>query len=148
MCTVLLRLDPAAAWPLLLLAVRDEYLGRPWDRPGRHWPALGGRLVGGRDSVSGGTWLAVDPAAPAVAAVLNGDRLPVPAAGARPTRGGCRWPYSRGHSILPGCCRTSRGGPGTTGSTCCTRRPPARGSGRGTAPTWSSGSCRRATTWW
>ncbi|GAA1774533.1 NRDE family protein [Luedemannella helvata] len=85
MCTVLLRLDPAAPWPLLVLAVRDEYLGRPWDVPGRHWPALGGRLIGGRDRVSGGTWLAVDPQAPAVAAVLNGERLPM--TGTRPTRG-------------------------------------------------------------
>src|SRR3954464_10049375 len=67
-CTVLLRIDPAGAWPLLLLAVRDEYLGRAWDAPGRHWPDRD-RLVGGRDRVSGGTWLAVDPQEPAVAAV-------------------------------------------------------------------------------
>jgi hypothetical protein len=84
---VLLRIDPAGDWPLLLLAVRDEYLGRPWDAPGPHWPDRG-RLVGGRDRVSGGTWLAVDPQVPAVAAVLNGERLPVPVVGARPSRGG------------------------------------------------------------
>jgi hypothetical protein len=87
-CTVLLRLDPTAAWPVLLAAVRDEFLGRPWDVPGRHWPAVAGRLIGGRDRLSGGTWLAVDPATSAMAAVLNGERLPVPVEGVRPTRGG------------------------------------------------------------
>jgi hypothetical protein len=85
MCTVLLRYAPGARWPVLLAAVRDEFVGRAWDPPAAHW---GGRLLGGRDRVAGGTWLAVDPAAPALAAVLNGTRLPPPAAGERPSRGG------------------------------------------------------------
>jgi hypothetical protein len=42
--------------------------------------------VGGRDRTAGGTWLAVDTTRPAVAAVLNGVRLPP--APARPSRGG------------------------------------------------------------
>jgi hypothetical protein len=84
MCTVLLRFAPGGAWPLLLAAVRDEFVDRSWDPPGRHW---GDGLVGGRDRTAGGTWLAVDPAAPAVAAVLNGVRRPPPEAGTRPTRG-------------------------------------------------------------
>jgi hypothetical protein len=84
MCTVLLRFAPGEAWPLLLAAVRDEFVDRSWDPPGRHW---GDGLVGGRDHAAGGTWLAVDPSAPAVAAVLNGVRLPPPAEGLRPTRG-------------------------------------------------------------
>jgi hypothetical protein len=83
-CTVLLRFTPGTRWPLVLAAVRDEFLDRPWDRPGAHW---GDRLVGGRDSTAGGTWLAVRPDPPAVAALLNGVRLPVPATGVRPTRG-------------------------------------------------------------
>jgi hypothetical protein len=83
-CTVLLRFSPGAPWPLLVGAVRDEFVNREWDPPGRHWA---GRIVGGRDRVAGGTWLAVDPDAPAVAALLNGVRLPLPADGARPSRG-------------------------------------------------------------
>jgi hypothetical protein len=82
MCTVLLRFDPAATWPVLLAAVRDEYLARPWEPPAEHWP---GRW-GGRDSTGGGTWLAVDPAGPAVTALLNGFP-PLPPLGDRPTRG-------------------------------------------------------------
>jgi hypothetical protein len=85
MCTVLLRFRPDAAWPLLVAAVRDEFLERPWDPPGRHW---GPDLVGGRDRTAGGTWLAVRPERPAVAALLNGVRLPAPASGTRPSRGG------------------------------------------------------------
>jgi uncharacterized protein with NRDE domain len=81
MCTVLLRFAPGTAIPLVLGAVRDEFVERAWDPPAAHW---GGRLLGGRDRTAGGTWLAVDPDRPAVAAVLNGVRLPV---GTRPSRG-------------------------------------------------------------
>lgn len=84
MCTVLLRLEPGAAWPLLVAAVRDEFVGRPWRPPATHWP--GTPYVGGIDLIGGGTWLAVDPTAPAFAALLNGPPLP-PAARVRPTRG-------------------------------------------------------------
>jgi uncharacterized protein with NRDE domain len=90
-CTVLLRLAPDQPWPLLLAAVRDEFLERAWDPPGRHWPASAADLIGGRDRTGHGTWLAVRPGPapdkPAVAALLNGRRLPPPAHGARPTRG-------------------------------------------------------------
>ncbi|MGI5245713.1 NRDE family protein [Dactylosporangium sp. CA-139066] len=82
MCTVLLRFDPDATWPVLIAAVRDEYLARPWEPPAEHWP---GRF-GGRDSTAGGTWLAVDPARPSVTALLNGFP-PLPPVGDRPTRG-------------------------------------------------------------
>ena len=85
MCTVLLRFAPGTAQPLLFGAVRDEFVDRAWDPPATHW---GGRLLGGRDRSAGGTWLAVDPDRPAVAAVLNGTRLPLPADGVRPSRGG------------------------------------------------------------
>ncbi|HLL65961.1 MAG TPA: NRDE family protein [Micromonosporaceae bacterium] len=86
MCTVLLRFAPGTRWPLLLAAVRDEFVGRPWDPPAAHWPDT--RYVGGRDRVSGGTWLAVRPGGPpAVAALLNGVRLPPPANGVRHSRG-------------------------------------------------------------
>ncbi len=84
MCTVLLRFAPGTAWPLWLGAVRDEFVDRAWDPPAAHW---GDRLLGGRDRTAGGTWLAVDPDRPAVAAVLNGVRRPPPESGVRPTRG-------------------------------------------------------------
>ncbi len=84
MCTVLLRFAPGSAHPLLLGAVRDEFVERAWDPPAAYW---GDRLLGGRDRTAGGTWLAVDPAGPAVAAVLNGVRRPTPEDGTRPSRG-------------------------------------------------------------
>jgi uncharacterized protein with NRDE domain len=85
MCTVLIRFAPGRPSPLLFGAVRDEFVDRAWDPPAAHW---GGRLLGGRDRIAGGTWLAVDPDGPAVAAILNGVRRPPPPAGrARPSRG-------------------------------------------------------------
>jgi hypothetical protein len=85
MCTVMIRFRPSSPWPLLVAAVRDEFLERPWDPPAAHWPAHPS-IVGGHDRTAGGTWLAVDPSGPAVAAVLNGVRLPVTQD--RPSRGG------------------------------------------------------------
>jgi len=70
MCTVVLSLEPGERVPLLLLGVRDELTGRPWRPPARHWP--GSPLIGGLDEQAGGTWLAVDPGVPRVAALLNG----------------------------------------------------------------------------
>ncbi len=84
MCTVLVRWRPTAPWPVLLAAVRDEFLARPWDPPAGYWPDQP-RVLGGRDRLSGGTWLAVDPEAGTVAAILNGPPLP---AAQRPSRGG------------------------------------------------------------
>ncbi len=71
---------------MVLGAVRDEFVERPWDPPARHWPAWPD-LVGGRDHVGGGTWLAVDPARRAVSALLNAGRREDDGAGPRPTRG-------------------------------------------------------------
>jgi hypothetical protein len=70
MCTVVLSLAPANPVPLLLLGIRDEFTGRPWLRPARHWP--GSPLIGGRDEQAGGTWLAVHPDVPRVGCILNG----------------------------------------------------------------------------
>jgi uncharacterized protein with NRDE domain len=56
--------------PLRLLGVRDELASRPWRPPGRNWP--GSPLIGGIDELAGGTWLAVHPAVPRVACLLNG----------------------------------------------------------------------------
>jgi hypothetical protein len=68
-CTVVLSLAPAERMPLLLLGFRDEFTGRPWQPPARHWP--GSPLIGGRDDQAGGTWLAVHPGVPRVACILN-----------------------------------------------------------------------------
>lgn len=90
MCTVLIRVDPTAPWPVVLGAIRDEFVDRAWDPPGRHWTGPWATFVGGRDRTAGGTWLAVDPspARPAVAALLNGPPIePLPDGAVRPTRG-------------------------------------------------------------
>jgi hypothetical protein len=69
-CTVVVSLAPEDKVPLLLLGVRDEFTGRPWQPPARHWP--GSPLIGGRDEQAGGTWLAVHPDLPRVSCILNG----------------------------------------------------------------------------
>jgi hypothetical protein len=86
-CTVLLRLRSGGPWPVLLAAVRDEFVDRAWDWPAAHWDGRWSGVVGGRDRTAGGTWLAVDPERRAVAALLNGPTLGPPAQGQRPTRG-------------------------------------------------------------
>ncbi len=57
--------------PTLLVGVRDELVDRSWRPPARHWPDYPA-LLGGRDLLAGGTWLAVDPERGRVACVLNG----------------------------------------------------------------------------
>ncbi|MFI2608173.1 NRDE family protein [Kitasatospora sp. NPDC018619] len=85
MCTAFVSIEPAAAVPVLLLSVRDEYLGRAWLPPDHHWPDRPD-LLGGLDLAAGGTWLAVDPARRTAACLLNGFGPPAPA-DARRTRG-------------------------------------------------------------
>ena len=79
MCTVVLSIDPNLQWPVVIAANRDEMLDRAWDAPGAHWPAYEG-VVGGRDRLAGGTWLAVNRHG-VVAAVLNRLGTLGPAAG-------------------------------------------------------------------
>jgi len=69
-CTVVVSLAPTEPMPLLVLGFRDEFTGRPWQPPARHWP--GSVLIGGRDEEAGGTWLAVHPDLSRVGCVLNG----------------------------------------------------------------------------
>jgi hypothetical protein len=69
-CTVVVSLEPGERVPLRLLGVRDELTSRPWRPPARHWQ--GSPLIGGIDEQAGGTWLAVHPAIPRVACLLNG----------------------------------------------------------------------------
>jgi hypothetical protein len=76
MCTVVVSLAPEDPVPLLLLGVRDEFTGRPWQRPARHWSGSDtpgwAPLIGGLDEQAGGTWLAVYPERSRVGCVLNG----------------------------------------------------------------------------
>jgi len=73
MCTVVLSLQPEAPVPLLLLGIRDEFTGRPWQPPARHWAAAQwAPLIGGLDEQAGGTWLAVHPEQSRVGCILNG----------------------------------------------------------------------------
>ena len=71
MCTVIVGFDPDATTPLVVAALRDEIRSRPWEGPAHHWPERP-TLIGGRDRLAGGTWLAVDPTGPRTAALLNG----------------------------------------------------------------------------
>jgi uncharacterized protein with NRDE domain len=85
MCSVITLLRPNANWPLLLAANRDEALDRPWKPPDHHWAAQPD-VVGGLDTLAGGTWLAVNEATGVVAAVLNRTGSLGPAPG-KATRG-------------------------------------------------------------
>ncbi len=86
MCLAFLRYDPTDAWPVLLASIRDEDLARSAVGPARWWPELHPTLLGGRDAQAGGTWLAVDPDRPALAAVFTPPAPPTTAANRR-TRG-------------------------------------------------------------
>lgn len=79
MCTVVVRWSPAG--PVLLLALRDELVGREFDDPGEWWPEQPG-VVGGRDRLAGGTWCATDVRTGTTALVLNRPQRRVAAPGA------------------------------------------------------------------
>jgi uncharacterized protein with NRDE domain len=65
MCTILLRLAPGAAEPVVVGANRDEFRARPADDP----LAIAPGVFAGRDREAGGTWLAVSRAG--LAAITN-----------------------------------------------------------------------------
>jgi hypothetical protein len=77
MCTAIIGLGPDGT--VLLAGVRDEFTQRAWQPPGYRWPDQPS-LIGGRDELAGGTWLALAPAAPRVACILNGRGQAAPAA--------------------------------------------------------------------
>ena len=71
---------------MLIGANRDEMVARSWEGPAEFWP----ELIGGRDRLGGGTWMALNRHG-VMAAVLNrhgslGGRRPASAAG-----GSCRY---------------------------------------------------------
>jgi len=75
MCSIILRLAPEGVF---IAANRDEMGNRPWEPPAEYWPGI----CGGRDTLAGGTWLAVNRAGVA-AAVLNREGTLGPAPGKR-----------------------------------------------------------------
>ncbi|UOE21996.1 NRDE family protein [Thermobifida halotolerans] len=102
MCTAIVGFDPSSPVPLLVAALRDEMTDRPFEGPDRHWPRWP-RLIGGRDALAGGTWLAAAPpeaGTPRVAAVLNGRLDSLTAPGRRPVFD---------TTVPPGVARRSRG---------------------------------------
>lgn len=78
MCTVVVSIDPSAEIPLIVVGVRDEFTDRPWVPPAGHWRDDRPGLIGGRDLQGGGTWLAADPRARRVGALLNGHGVLAP----------------------------------------------------------------------
>ena len=101
MCTVVVLWRPGHAWPLLLAANRDERLDRPWDPPGAWWPDRPG-LIGGRDRLGGGSWMAAEGVR--VACVLNRPGSLGPAPGKR-SRGELPGLILAGARIDPGAYR-------------------------------------------
>ena len=97
MCTAILGLVPDGT--VLLAGIRDELVQRAWQPPGHHWPGRPG-LIGGRDELAGGTWLALAPGVPRVACILNGRGQPAPAA-TRHSRGELPLRAAAGEPIAP-----------------------------------------------
>lgn len=87
MCTVVVRIQPGAAWPVTMLALRDEDPRRPWDPPGAWWPERGSDVVGVHDRSAGGAWLAASDARRSLAVVLNRAEPVPPTDGGWATRG-------------------------------------------------------------
>jgi uncharacterized protein with NRDE domain len=88
MCTIAFMIEVVAGAPLVLAANRDELYARPTRPPEvlRDEP----RIVGGRDVLSGGTWLAVRADARRFSAVTNQRALVTPPPGL----------VSRGHAVI------------------------------------------------
>ncbi|MSP00416.1 MAG: hypothetical protein EXR07_05100 [Acetobacteraceae bacterium] len=81
MCTVVVLCRPGHAWPVILVANRDERVDRAWDLPDTHWPEYPG-VIAGRDRTAGGTWMGLNRHG-VTAAVLNRQGSLGPAAGKR-----------------------------------------------------------------
>jgi uncharacterized protein with NRDE domain len=73
MCSIILSIG---AEGVFAAANRDEMAERPWEAPAEYWPGI----CGGRDSLAGGTWLALNRHK-MMAAVLNREGTLGPAPG-------------------------------------------------------------------
>ena len=79
MCSIILNIGPNG---VDIAANRDEMMARPWEAPAEYWPGI----FGGRDTLAGGTWLALNRHG-VLAAVLNREGTLGPAPG-KCSRGG------------------------------------------------------------
>ena len=79
MCSIILSIG---AEGVFAAANRDEMVSRPWEAPAEYWPGI----CGGRDSLAGGSWLALNRHG-VMAAVLNREGTLGPAPG-KESRGG------------------------------------------------------------
>jgi hypothetical protein len=75
MCSIILRRSETG---VDIAANRDEMTSRPWEPPAEYWPGI----VGGRDTLAGGTWLGLNRQG-VMAALLNREGTLGPAAGKR-----------------------------------------------------------------
>lgn len=91
MCTAVIHVPADPSRPTRLLAVRDENPARAWDPLGAWWPDTHPGVVGVRDALAGGAWLAADDATRRVAVILNRGLVVTP-----PDQP----PRSRGHIAL------------------------------------------------
>jgi len=85
MCTLIIGRDVVGPGTVVLGANRDENPHRPSDPPGvlREQP----RVIGGRDRLAGGTWLAIREREAVVALLNRRDPEPPPVPGDRRSRG-------------------------------------------------------------
>jgi uncharacterized protein with NRDE domain len=81
MCTVVVLVRPRHAWPVVLVANRDERVDRAWDPPSAWWREYPD-IIAGRDRTAGGTWMGINDHG-MTAAVLNRPGSLGPAAGKR-----------------------------------------------------------------
>jgi len=93
MCVLAVFLDALPGLPLAIAANRDESPGRPAEGP----RVLAAGIVGGRDLLGGGTWLAINRSG-IVVAITNRHR---------PARTAASW--SRGQLVLEAARCTSLG---------------------------------------
>jgi uncharacterized protein with NRDE domain len=75
MCSIILR---TGAEGVLVGANRDEMVARSWEGPAEYWPGI----IGGRDILGGGTWMALNRHG-VMAAILNRHGSLGPAPGKR-----------------------------------------------------------------
>ena len=75
MCSIILR---TGVGEVLIGANRDEMVARPWESPAEFWPGI----IGGRDILGGGTWMALNRHG-VMAAILNRHGSLGPAPGKR-----------------------------------------------------------------
>jgi uncharacterized protein with NRDE domain len=85
MCTLLIGWNALGPGSLLVAANRDEDPARPSDGPRELHHELG--IVGGRDRLAGGTWLAVRRRRMMVAVLNRRERAPLAPGARRPSRG-------------------------------------------------------------